>query len=48
MIEYTVPWVAAETELGLELGLEWIKSDIEITAVAGWGTLAFHAWENED
>lgn len=38
--EYAVPWVAAETPYGFELGLEWIKSDIETTAAAGWSTLA--------
>lgn len=38
--EYAVPWVASETPYGLELGLEWIESDIETTAAAGWSTLA--------
>ena len=46
--EYTVPWVAAESEFGLELGLDWIKSSIETTAAAGWGTLAYYAAVNED
>ena len=46
--EYTVPWVAAETQYGLELGLEWIKSDKETVASAGWGTLAYNAAVNED
>ncbi|NOQ74414.1 MAG: DNA alkylation repair protein [Crocinitomix sp.] len=46
--EYTVPWVAAETEFGFELGLKWIESDIETTAAAGWGTLASIAALRED
>lgn len=46
--EYTVPWVAAETEHGFELGLQWIQSDVETTAAAGWGTLAYYAAVNED
>lgn len=46
--EYTVPWVAAETAYGFELGLEWIKSDIETVASAGWGTLAYYAAVRED
>jgi hypothetical protein len=41
--EYTVPWVAAETNHGFELGLKWIESDIETTASAGWGTLSYCA-----
>lgn len=46
--EYAVPWVAAETEYGFELGLKWIQSDIESIASAGWGTLAYFAAVNED
>ena len=46
--EYTVPWVAAETEYGFELGLKWIKSDKETIASAGWGTLAYYAAVHED
>ena len=38
--EYTVPWVASETEFGFDLGLEWIDSDDENTAAAGWQTLS--------
>ena len=37
--EYAVPWVAAETKHGFELGIKWIQSDIETVASAGWGTL---------
>lgn len=46
--EYTVPWVAAETPFGLELGLEWIESDIETIKSAGWGTLSYLAGTQED
>ena len=38
--EYTVPWIAAETAFGYELGLEWINSDQETIASAGWSTLS--------
>lgn len=41
--EYTVPWIAAESPYGLELGLEWIDSDQERFAAAGWGTLSYNA-----
>lgn len=37
--EYTVPWVAAESTFGLELGLEWMNSPEEQIAAAGWTTL---------
>ncbi len=46
--EYAVPWVAAETSFGFELGLEWINSDNEQIACAGWSTLASYASVNED
>ena len=46
--EYTVPWVAAESEYGLELGLKWIESEKETVASAGWSTLAYYAGVNED
>lgn len=38
--EYTVPWVASESRYGWELALEWIESDQESIALAGWATLA--------
>jgi len=41
--EYTVPWVAAETPYGLELGLKWIESKEENIASAGWATLSSYA-----
>ena len=37
--EYTVAWVAAESNYGWELALEWIQSDQEQIAAAGWSTL---------
>ena len=38
--EYTVPWVCAASNFGFELGTEWIYSDLEHIATAGWNTLA--------
>jgi len=38
--EYTVPWVAAGSQHGYELALEWIESPKEYIAAAGWSTLA--------
>ena len=37
---YTVPWVAAGSRYGCELALEWIDSDDEYIAAAGWSTLS--------
>jgi 3-methyladenine DNA glycosylase AlkD len=37
--ESTVPWVAAESPHGWDLGLEWIESKTESIAAAGWATL---------
>ena len=45
--EYAVPWVAAETPFGFELGLEWIKSEKEQIASAGWSTLSNYASIND-
>jgi len=36
--EYAVGWVAAESPNALKLAREWIRSDREMTAVAGWST----------
>ena len=36
----TVPWVAAGSNHGYEIALEWIESEQENVAVAGWGTLS--------
>jgi 3-methyladenine DNA glycosylase AlkD len=38
--EYTVPWVAAESNHGRELALEWIESPKESVAAAGWATFS--------
>jgi DNA alkylation repair enzyme len=38
--EFTVPWVAAESNFGWELGLEWIDSKQESIASSGWSTLS--------
>jgi 3-methyladenine DNA glycosylase AlkD len=38
--EYTVAWVASESPYGTELALQWIESDKENIASAGWATLA--------
>ncbi|MBK6355187.1 MAG: DNA alkylation repair protein [Saprospiraceae bacterium] len=46
--EYTVPWVAAETKFGFELGLKWIRSDEERIAAAGWSTLSYYASVHPD
>ncbi|HSD14805.1 MAG TPA: hypothetical protein VLB74_09180, partial [Flavobacterium sp.] len=40
IFEYTVPWVAAGSQHGFELAMEWIDSDEEHVAVAGWATLS--------
>jgi 3-methyladenine DNA glycosylase AlkD len=36
----TVPWVAAGSNHGYEVALEWIESKQENVAVAGWATLS--------
>lgn len=36
--EYTVAWTAAESNFGRELAMEWIDSDDELIASAGWST----------
>ena len=38
--EYTVAWIAAESNFGWELAQEWIASENEQVASAGWSTLA--------
>lgn len=38
--EYTVPWVAAESNFGFEMAKKWISSEIEHIASAGWATYA--------
>ena len=36
----TVPWVAAGSAHGWELGLDWIESKTSLITLAGWATLA--------
>jgi 3-methyladenine DNA glycosylase AlkD len=38
--EYTVAWTAAESNYARELAIEWIDSDSELIATAGWSTYA--------
>lgn len=38
--EYTVPWVAAESNFGYELAMKWIDAKEEYIATAGWATLS--------
>ena len=38
--DYTVPWIAAESNFGIELAMEWIESEEEFIASAGWATLS--------
>jgi hypothetical protein len=38
--ESTVPWVASGGRFGNQLGMEWIESDVETIASAGWRTLS--------
>jgi hypothetical protein len=38
--EYTVPWIASESPYGWEMGLQWIESDQERVASAGWCALS--------
>lgn len=40
LYEYTVPWVAAETAFGMEIGLEWITHSNTKIVCAGWSTLS--------
>ncbi|MCI0363162.1 MAG: DNA alkylation repair protein [Phycisphaerales bacterium] len=40
LCEFTVPWVAAESNHGWELALEWIESKKEHVAAAGWCTIS--------
>ena len=39
LCDYTVAWVAAESQHGRELALEWIESEKENVATCGWQTL---------
>jgi 3-methyladenine DNA glycosylase AlkD len=44
----TVAWVAAGSQHGRELALEWIKSDKDLVAAAGWATLSSLVATRED
>lgn len=37
---YTVPWIAAESNYGYELAMEWIDAKEEYIASAGWAALS--------
>lgn len=37
---YTVPWIAAESNFGYELAMDWINNKKEFIAAAGWATLS--------
>ncbi len=39
LFEFTIPWVAAESNHAREMALEWIESKKEFVASAGWSTL---------
>ncbi len=38
--EYVVPWIAADSGHGFDLGLKWIESESENIASAGWASLS--------
>jgi 3-methyladenine DNA glycosylase AlkD len=44
----TVAWVAAESQHGWEMALEWIDSKSELVATAGWTTLSSLVGIRED
>ena len=47
--EYTVAWIAAESNHGWELGIQWIDSKKENVQSSGWATLAnVVALKNDD
>ncbi len=46
--EYAVPWVAAETSFGFDLGLKWIEDERELVQDAGWSTLSLYASMRND
>lgn len=46
--EFTVPWVASESQFGWELAMEWIESEQENIASAGWATFSNLATIKED
>ena len=46
--EFTVAWVTSESRYGTELALQWIESDKENIASAGWATLSNKAALKKD
>ena len=47
--EYTVAWIAAESNHGWELGIQWIQSKKENVQSSGWATLAnFVSLKNDE
>lgn len=46
--EFTVPWVTSESRHGVELALQWIDSEKENIAAAGWATFASIAAVKQD
>ena len=38
--DYAVTWMAAESPFGIKMAKEWIQSDRELVASAGWSTYA--------
>jgi len=40
--EYTVPWIAAESGHGFDLGLKWIENKKDSIASSGWSALSSH------
>ena len=38
--DYTVPWIAAESNFGYDLAIEWIDDKKDFIAAAGWSTLS--------
>lgn len=49
MSEYTVAWIAAESDHGWQLGLKWIDAKKENVQSSGWATLAnLVALKNDD
>ncbi len=46
--EYTVPWIAADSPHGWDMGLEWIESEDPKLASCGWATLSSVASTQSD
>lgn len=46
--EFTVPWIAADSPFGWELGLQWIDHQQPNIKATGWGTLSSWIVTNAD